>query len=104
MRLVAEYADGWNYSSGPIPEFVRKRDALLQHCSTLGRDPDEITISTQIRIPSVKLWRAALAEARAFVDVGCDYIILYMDARDGPAGLERLAREVAAPLKEMAVP
>jgi alkanesulfonate monooxygenase SsuD/methylene tetrahydromethanopterin reductase-like flavin-dependent oxidoreductase (luciferase family) len=102
MRLVAQYADGWNYSSGPIDEFVRKRDALLRHCERLGRDPQEITISAQIRIPDVRQWPAALHEARQFAGVGCDYVILYMDARDGPDGLELLAREVASPLKELA--
>jgi alkanesulfonate monooxygenase SsuD/methylene tetrahydromethanopterin reductase-like flavin-dependent oxidoreductase (luciferase family) len=101
MRLVAQYADGWNYSSGPIPEFLSKREALLRHCDRLGRDPGEVTISTQIRIADVRRWRDALDEARQFVDVGCDYIVLYMDAREGPAGLELLAREVARPLKEM---
>jgi alkanesulfonate monooxygenase SsuD/methylene tetrahydromethanopterin reductase-like flavin-dependent oxidoreductase (luciferase family) len=101
MRLVAQYGDGWNYSSGPIPEFLSKRDALMRHCEKLHRDPSEITISTQIRIADARQWREALDEARHFVEVGCDYIVLYMDVRDGPAGLELLAREVARPLKEM---
>jgi alkanesulfonate monooxygenase SsuD/methylene tetrahydromethanopterin reductase-like flavin-dependent oxidoreductase (luciferase family) len=104
MRLVAQYADGWNYSSGPIEEFTRKRDALFRHCEALGRDPREITVSTQIRIPEARRWPDALDEGREFAKVGCDYLILYMDARDGPAGLELLAREVAAPLKEMIAP
>jgi len=103
MRLVAQYADGWNYSSGPIPDFLSKRDALLRHCEALERDPAEITVSTQIRIADVQRWREALDEARQFAAVGCDYMILYMDARDGPAGLELLAREVAAPLRELEV-
>lgn len=101
MRLVAQYADGWNYSSGPIPDFLSKRDALLRHCDALERDPSEITISTQIRIADMRQWREALAEAREFAAVGCDYAILYMDAREGPAGLELLAREVAAPLRDL---
>jgi alkanesulfonate monooxygenase SsuD/methylene tetrahydromethanopterin reductase-like flavin-dependent oxidoreductase (luciferase family) len=101
MRLVAQYADGWNYSSGPIPDFLSKRDALMRHCDALQRDPAGITISTQIRIADVNRWKNALAEAREFAAAGCDYVILYMDARDGPRGLEVLAREVAAPLKEM---
>lgn len=104
MRLVAQYADGWNYSSGPIDEFMRKRDALLRHCDVVGRDPKDITVSTQIRIPDIRRWPDALEEARQFASVGCDYVILYMDARDGPDGLALLAREVAAPLKEMPDP
>lgn len=102
MRLVAQYADGWNYSSGPIPEFLSKRDALMRHCESVGRDPREITVSTQIRIGDTRRWREALAEGRDFVKAGCDYLVLYMDAREGPKGLELLAREVARPLKEMA--
>jgi alkanesulfonate monooxygenase SsuD/methylene tetrahydromethanopterin reductase-like flavin-dependent oxidoreductase (luciferase family) len=103
MRLVAQYADGWNYSSGPIPEFRSKRDALMRHCEALGRDPSEITVSTQIRIADVRQWREALDESIAFVEASCRYIVLYMDARVGASGLELLAREVARPLKEMSV-
>jgi alkanesulfonate monooxygenase SsuD/methylene tetrahydromethanopterin reductase-like flavin-dependent oxidoreductase (luciferase family) len=104
MRLVATYADGWNYSSGPIPEFIGKRDALMRHCESVGRDPGEITVSTQIRVAETSRWREALEEGRAYINAGCDYLILYMDAREGPKGLELLAREVARPLKEMSAP
>lgn len=102
MRLVAQYADGWNYSSGPIPEFLGKREALLRHCESLGRDSSEVTVSTQIRVADTRRWRSALDEGRKFVEAGCDYLILYMDAREGPKGLEVLARNVARPLRELA--
>lgn len=46
LRAVAAHADGWNYNRGP-EDFVHKRDVLLRHCETVGRDPGEITVSVE---------------------------------------------------------
>lgn len=46
MRIAARYADEWNAWTTP-GEMVHKRAVLRQHCEDLGRDPAEITVSTQ---------------------------------------------------------
>jgi alkanesulfonate monooxygenase SsuD/methylene tetrahydromethanopterin reductase-like flavin-dependent oxidoreductase (luciferase family) len=97
MRIVAELADGWNHS-GDFESFVGKRDVLLRHCQAVSRDPREIVVSAQ-----VFGWEgpaAHLATATRFAEAGVDHLILVCRASDGPDGVERLARDVATPLRE----
>jgi alkanesulfonate monooxygenase SsuD/methylene tetrahydromethanopterin reductase-like flavin-dependent oxidoreductase (luciferase family) len=97
LRIVAEFADGWNQTYEP-ESFEAKRDALLRHCEDVGRDPAEIEISAQVRLG--KGHAAALDAAIYLVERGVGHVILLMPAEDGPAGLQRLADEIAVPLRE----
>ncbi len=97
LRIVAEHADGWNQTGDPA-SFVEKRDALLRHCEAVGRDPAEIEISAQV-FPRAGL-AAMLETAAGYATQGATHIVLVLPAADGPAGLERLAHEVAEPLRE----
>lgn len=45
LRMVAQYANESNLSSGPITEIPRKLDALAAHCERLGRDRSEIVVT-----------------------------------------------------------
>ena len=45
LRMVAQYADESNLSSGPIDEIPRKLDALAAHCERLGRDRSQIKVT-----------------------------------------------------------
>ncbi len=44
LRLVAKYADVWNYN-GSQEEFPRYRNVLKEHCLAVGRDFEEIKIT-----------------------------------------------------------
>ena len=44
LRLVAQYADGWN-GIGRVDKISHKLDVLQRHCSDVGRDPGEIEIT-----------------------------------------------------------
>jgi alkanesulfonate monooxygenase SsuD/methylene tetrahydromethanopterin reductase-like flavin-dependent oxidoreductase (luciferase family) len=97
LRIVAELADGWNHTGDPAT-FDEKRDALLRHCESMGRDPAEIEISAQ---GFLRDSHAALLEvATSFAERGAQHVILLMPANHGPDGLQRLADEVAVPLRE----
>jgi alkanesulfonate monooxygenase SsuD/methylene tetrahydromethanopterin reductase-like flavin-dependent oxidoreductase (luciferase family) len=104
LRLAARYADGWNYASnldGTLQGFVDRRDTLLRECEAIGRDPAEVTVSTQIIIPTEPAGRRdATRRALEFVRAGSAEILLTTPARDGAAGIRRLATEVAAPLRD----
>jgi len=104
LRLAARYADGWNFASnldGSPGGFVVRRDVLLRACEAIGRDPAELTLSTQIVIPGdVAGRRAALERAMGYVRAGSSEILLTTPAREGAAGIRRLATEVAAPLRD----
>jgi alkanesulfonate monooxygenase SsuD/methylene tetrahydromethanopterin reductase-like flavin-dependent oxidoreductase (luciferase family) len=108
IRIAARYADGWNYT-GSLPEssvdeFVRRRDELFRACKKIGRNPNELTVSVQIRAgDNARERRMALELGRAYSRSGCDHLIIVMQARFGPDGLNRIAREVAGPLRSALV-
>ena len=105
LRIAARYADGWNFASnldGSASGFVDRRDALLRACEAIGRDPGELTISTQIVIPGEPAARrAAMDRAIAYGREGSQELLLTTPAREGAAGIRRLATEVAARLRDV---
>ena len=42
LRLVAEFADEWNFHSVPLDDIRRKQEVLQAHCEAVGRDPKSI--------------------------------------------------------------
>ena len=97
LRIVAELADGWNQTGDPAT-FAEKRDALLRHCEAVGRDPGEIEISAQAFLRDG--YAASLEVAATYARQGAHHVMLVMPADQGPEGLQRLAHEVAEPLRE----
>jgi F420-dependent oxidoreductase-like protein len=105
LKLVATYADGCNFGGGN-PDTIRQKVAVLRdHCTALGRDIGEITISTSTPdiylrrdgedADSVPEWAAGNAELfrkrvksvtadevaaqiQASIDAGASYIIAYL--------------------------
>ena len=47
LRVVAEIADVWNCPASSALEYDNKITALRNHCTDVGRDINEITISQQ---------------------------------------------------------
>ncbi len=45
LRMVAQYADESNLSSGPVSDIPRKLEVLEEHCDRLGRDRSEIVVT-----------------------------------------------------------
>jgi F420-dependent oxidoreductase-like protein len=90
MRIAARWADEWNAWSTP-EVLAHKVGVLRRHCSDLGRDPAEISVSTQalLFLSTDEAW---LAERRgngivgtpaevteivaAYRDAGCDELII----------------------------
>jgi alkanesulfonate monooxygenase SsuD/methylene tetrahydromethanopterin reductase-like flavin-dependent oxidoreductase (luciferase family) len=48
LKLVAQHADGWNCPAAASHRLEKKWGVIVEYCKTLGRNPDEITISEQI--------------------------------------------------------
>ena len=72
----------------------------MRACDAIGRDPAELTVSTQIVIPGDAAGRRRATErAMAYVREGTSEILLTTLASEGAAGIRRLATEVAAPLR-----
>jgi alkanesulfonate monooxygenase SsuD/methylene tetrahydromethanopterin reductase-like flavin-dependent oxidoreductase (luciferase family) len=101
MRLVATYADGWNFSGGTVPEFADKLEALDRACEAAGRDRKTVEVSVQRRVgPNPEERRAALEYGREVARQGCEHLVLYFDPRSGPEGLSILVDQVARPLRD----
>lgn len=121
LRVVAQYADWWNFPGGTVDNYAHKLDVLREHCQAVGRDYDEI----------VKTWSAegiAIAETEAearriaaaspykqdvlvgtpaqvaeqlqpFVDLGVEYLIVRVVDFPATAGVDLFAHEVMPRLR-----
>src|SRR5262245_42564443 len=65
LRVVARHADKVNFG-GSLEEFAHKRDVLRGHCKDVGRDPDEIELTTCMEV----CVRATEADMKADVEAG----------------------------------
>ncbi len=68
LRLVAQYADGWN-SFGPPEVFAAKSRVLDAWCDRLGRDPKQIERTVAVRPDEIDT-------AQAFVEAGATHLIV----------------------------
>jgi alkanesulfonate monooxygenase SsuD/methylene tetrahydromethanopterin reductase-like flavin-dependent oxidoreductase (luciferase family) len=114
LKVVARHADWWNIQFIDIDAYKHKLGVLERHCSSIGRDPDEIakTLLQAVAIAETdeeaeKAARSlpfdgALAgspetvveKVREFVDVGVEYFILFFLPFPDPGGSTLFAEEV----------
>jgi F420-dependent oxidoreductase-like protein len=89
LRTTARFAQHWNFVGGTVEEFARKRAVLRQHCADVGRDPEEIVLSTHVRFGADSQETAAIAAG--FAEAGADLAIVILPMPYSPAVLEPLA-------------
>jgi F420-dependent oxidoreductase-like protein len=93
LRIVAKYADVWNFAGGPVEQFRHKQAVLEEHCRAVGRDFASIEKSIQLPVTYDDL-PGYVATLREYIAAGANHIILNLRA-PYPAGIvERLAEEV----------
>jgi alkanesulfonate monooxygenase SsuD/methylene tetrahydromethanopterin reductase-like flavin-dependent oxidoreductase (luciferase family) len=108
IALAAAVADGWALPTIVAPGvpsdlryFSEKRDAILAALDAIGRDPSTFEISAQIPTGNTaEDRRGALEQAREAVELGATHVILGMPPALGAVGVDRVAVEVAEPLRE----
>jgi F420-dependent oxidoreductase-like protein len=93
LRVVAQYADVWNFGGGDVDEFRHKVGVLHEHCAAVGRDPKEIELSVQTRINYDDL-PATVATLQPLVDAGATHIVLMLTYPFPDDIVARLADEV----------
>jgi len=81
LKLVAEYADGWN-SFGPPETFAAKNAILDEWCDKVGRDPAQIERTVAINPNEVDQWEA-------FAEAGAQHLIVMTG---DPFDLDAVAR------------
>lgn len=101
LRLTAQYADVWNLPSGPPSEVADLGRVLDEHCAAVGREPDEIRRTVQVRLPTGDYSGSAghpaddmdslLPQAEKYAAVGVDEVILIVVGGAAEAQAERAA-------------
>jgi F420-dependent oxidoreductase-like protein len=99
LRVVAQYADIWNFAGGSVEDFVHKNQVLDEHCAAIGRDPASIERSVQHRVTSDADLGAVREALRGYIEAGATHIIPYLTPPFLEETVRRLAREVAEPLQ-----
>ncbi|KAA0105611.1 LLM class F420-dependent oxidoreductase [Mycolicibacterium sp. P1-5] len=94
LRIVAKYAQHWNFAGGTPEEFAHKRDVLASHCADIGRDVNEIMLSAHVRLSEDHDYAKAIGEAAALAAEGLDLAIVYLPPPHDPAVLEPLAEAI----------
>jgi alkanesulfonate monooxygenase SsuD/methylene tetrahydromethanopterin reductase-like flavin-dependent oxidoreductase (luciferase family) len=116
LRLVAKYADWWNFPGGTADNYAHKLNVLRQHCAAVGREYDEIvktwsadaiavaeTAEEAQRIAAASPYNqhaiigtpAQVAEQlQVFVDLGVEYLIVRVLDFPNTAGIELFVQEV----------
>lgn len=97
LRVVAKYADIWNYTGSSVEEFAHKVEVLRGHCEAIGRDPGEITLSYQHRLG--ENFGDAVEPLKRYIDAGATHIVLYLPSPHGEGMATRAAEEVIAQIQ-----
>ncbi len=93
LRIVARWADQWNFPGRTPEDLKQKLDVLLGHCAAIGRDPAEIEVSTHIFDPTHP--GDAARQARELVAAGCNHVMLYMQTDMRRETIRSVAKSVA---------
>ena len=99
LRVVAQYADIWNYVGGPIDNFLHKCEVLAEHCAAVGRDPSTIERSVQL-FTDVQNPENTRDLARSFIEAGATHLILGLRPPYPEGVVHKLAEKVVEPLLE----
>jgi alkanesulfonate monooxygenase SsuD/methylene tetrahydromethanopterin reductase-like flavin-dependent oxidoreductase (luciferase family) len=104
IRLAARTASGWllpGTHAGNIPYFAEKRAEILTALVAEDRDPSGFDVVGQVFTGSTAASRReAVAASAGLAEVGATHVVLGMPAALGPTGLDDVARECLAPLRE----
>jgi len=106
LRVVAEYADGWN-SFGTVDEMATRNKILDEHCAAIGRSPDAIRRSLYgwASILPSDPWESPAAfedMVGRYGEVGVNEFLIDYPRDDQQAVLERVATDVIPRLRRAA--
>jgi F420-dependent oxidoreductase-like protein len=93
LRTAARFAQHWNFVGGTPEQFAQKRDVLFAHCQDIGRNPEEILLSSHVMFDGDPA--ATVAAAAALEEVGVQLGIVHIRPPHDPAVLEPLATALA---------
>ena len=91
LRTAARWAQQWNAITSDPQEWASLKQTLVEHCGAIGRDPDEITCSVNVRVDPDAGPGAAAEAAAAYRDAGADLAIMNLPHGAHPDTLGPLA-------------
>ncbi|HEU5440460.1 MAG TPA: LLM class F420-dependent oxidoreductase [Ktedonobacterales bacterium] len=97
LRVVAKYADVWNFVGGSVEEFIHKCEVLDTYCGEIGRDPAAIRRSIQHRVDYANL-AASRETLRPYIASGASHLILNLVYPYPDDIVPRLVSEIVRPL------
>jgi F420-dependent oxidoreductase-like protein len=100
LKIVAEYADIWNYGGGTVETFKHKVEVLRGHCETVGRNFDDIELSIQ-RVVNYDNFDETVQDVQQFVDAGATHIILNLRPPFPQDIVQRMADELIPRIKPL---
>ena len=89
LRTAARFAQHWNFVGGTPAELAGKLEVLHRHCADVGRDPDEILVSSHVRYEGDP--EATAASAAALGEAGAQLGVVQLRPPHSAAVLEPLA-------------
>lgn len=98
LRIVAHFADIWNFAGGDVDTFRHKNQVLDDHCRHIGRDPSSVVRSVQLRVDADNL-SATRDMARSFIEAGARHVVLILQPPYPDQIVHRVAEEIAEPLR-----
>lgn len=98
LRIAAQYAAIWNFTGGGVESFQQKNAILERHCAAIGRDPQTIQRSTQVRINVTDL-EEARRRLYSYAQAGITHLILSLPAPYPEGIVHRLDEEIIQPVR-----
>ncbi|GLY63409.1 TIGR03560 family F420-dependent LLM class oxidoreductase [Amycolatopsis taiwanensis] len=96
LRAVARWAQQWNAITQNADQWRELKETLLVRCAEVGRKPEEIVCSVNVRIDPEKGIGPAVEEVASYREAGADLAIMNLPHRAEPGMLEPLAEALAA--------
>lgn len=98
LRVVAQYANVWNFVGGSVDTFLHKVEVLAGHCAAIGRDPSTIERSIQT-VVNYNNPAETLNEIKPYIEAGATHIILNLRPPYPEGIVHRIGEEIAERLK-----
>jgi F420-dependent oxidoreductase-like protein len=97
LRTAARWAQHWNAITQSPEQWRATKEILLEHCAAIGRDPQEITCSANVRVESEDDLGQVAETVAGYGSAGADLVVINLPHRAKPDILASLV-DALAPL------
>lgn len=92
LRAVARWAQQWNSIPSSVDDWQAKHEVLQQRCAEVGRNPDDVLCSVNLRLAGEP--KALAEQAAAYGEAGVGLVVVGLPQPHEPRTLEPLAEAV----------